>query len=129
MRIDFSPNIPIYIQLIEFIKIEIATGRLAIGDKIPTVRALANELEVNQNTIQRTFQELEKEEVIVTRRGIGRYITNREEKIKELRTKMIKELVDKFINDIKNLNATEKEILLILQSSLDMGKFEIPSKE
>ncbi|MBY0595929.1 GntR family transcriptional regulator [Bacillus bingmayongensis] len=129
MRIDFSPNIPIYIQVIEFIKIEIATGRLAIGDKIPTVRALANELEVNQNTIQRTFQELEKEEVSVTRRGIGRYITNREEKIKELRTKMIKELVDKFINDIKNLNATEKEILLILQSSLDMGKFEISSKE
>ncbi|HHZ5413209.1 TPA: GntR family transcriptional regulator, partial [Bacillus thuringiensis] len=47
MEIDFSPNIPIYIQVMEYIKKEIVTGRLAPGDKIPAVRELASELQVN----------------------------------------------------------------------------------
>ncbi|PGV02343.1 GntR family transcriptional regulator, partial [Bacillus thuringiensis] len=69
MESGFSPNIPIYIQVMEYIKKEIVTGRLASGDKIPAVRELASKLQVNPNTIQRTFQELEQEGIAVTRRG------------------------------------------------------------
>ena len=65
-------------------KKEIVTGHLLPGDKIPSVRELASELQVNPNTIQRTFQELERDGV-VTRRGMGRYVTNEGEKIMELR--------------------------------------------
>ncbi len=85
MKIEFSPNIPIYIQVMEYIKKEIVTGHLLPGDKIPSVRELASELQVNPNTIQRTFQELERDGVVVTRRGMGRYVTNEGEKIMELR--------------------------------------------
>ena len=67
MKIEFSPNTPIYIQVMEYIK-EIVTGHLLPGDKIPSVRELASELQVNPNTIQRTFQELERDGVVVTRR-------------------------------------------------------------
>ena len=63
------------------------------GDKIPSVRELASELQVNPNTIQRTFQELERDGVVVTRRGMGRYVTNEGEKIMELRKEMAKELL------------------------------------
>lgn len=66
-------------------KKEIVTGHLLPGDKIPSVRELASELQVNPNTIQRTFQELERDGVVVTRRGMGRYVTNEGEKIMELR--------------------------------------------
>ena len=51
------------------------------GDKIPSVRELASELQVNPNTIQRTFQELERDGVVVTRRGMGRYVTNEGRKL------------------------------------------------
>ena len=64
-------------------KKEIVTGHLLPGDKIPSVRELASELQVNPNTIQRTFQELERDGVVVTRRGMGRYVTNEGEKIME----------------------------------------------
>ena len=88
------------------------------GDKIPSVRELASELQVNPNTIQRTFQELERDGVVVTRRGMGRYVTNEGEKIMELRKEMAKELLHSFIDGMDNLGFSEEEILTILRSSL-----------
>ncbi|WP_459500969.1 GntR family transcriptional regulator [Bacillus sp. C1] len=119
MKIEFSPNIPIYIQVMEYIKKEIVTGRLSLGDKIPSVRELASELQVNPNTIQRTFQELERDGIVVTRRGMGRYVTSEGERIMDLRKDMAKELLYSFINGMDNLGFTEEEILLILRSSLE----------
>ncbi|PFR47619.1 GntR family transcriptional regulator [Bacillus cereus] len=118
MKIEFSPNTPIYIQVMEYIKKEIVTGHLLPGDKIPSVRELASELQVNPNTIQRTFQELERDGVVVTRRGMGRYVTNEGEKIMELRKEMAKELLHSFIDGMDNLGFSEEEILTILRSSL-----------
>lgn len=81
MTIEFDNNQPIYIQIMNYIKGEIITGKLKPGDKIPSVRELAAELQINPNTVQRTFQELEREEIVETRRGMGRYVTGREETI------------------------------------------------
>ncbi len=122
MKTEFSPNIPIYVQVMEYIKKEIVTGRLAPGEKIPAVRELAGELQVNPNTIQRTFQELEREGIAETRRGTGRFVTMNEEKITELRKEMAKELLDNFINGMNNLSFTEEEILSILHSYLEKKK-------
>ncbi len=95
---------------------------MAPGEKIPAVRELASELQVNPNTIQRTFQELEREGIAETRRGTGRFVTMNEEKITELRKEMAKELLDNFINGMNNLGFTEEELLLILRSSLENKK-------
>lgn len=81
MTIEFDNNQPIYIQIMNYIKGEIITGKLKPGDKILSVRELAAELQINPNTVQRTFQELEREEIVETRRGMGRYVTGREETI------------------------------------------------
>jgi DNA-binding transcriptional regulator YhcF (GntR family) len=122
MKIEFSPNIPIYVQVMEYIKKEMVTGRLAPGDKIPAVRELAGELQVNPNTIQRTFQELELEGISETRRGTGRFVTMDEEKITEIRKEMAKELLDNFINGMNNLGFMEEEVLSIIRSSLEKKK-------
>lgn len=119
MKIEFSPNIPIYIQVMEYIKKEVVTGHLAPGSKIPSVRELAGELQVNPNTIQRTFQELEREGIVETRRGMGRYVATEGEKIMELRKDMAKELLHAFINGMNNLGFSEEEMLSILHSSLE----------
>ncbi|MCU5583858.1 GntR family transcriptional regulator [Bacillus toyonensis] len=124
MKTIFSPNIPIYVQVMEYIKKEIVTGRLAPGEKIPAVRELAGELQVNPNTIQRTFQELEQEGIAETRRGTGRFVTMDEEKITDLRKDMAKELLDNFINGMHNLGFMEEEVLSILRSSLEKKKEE-----
>lgn len=122
MKTEFSPNTPIYVQVMEYIKKEIVTGRLAPGEKIPAVRELAGELQVNPNTIQRTFQELEREGIAESRRGTGRFVTMNEEKITELRKEMAKELLDNFINGMNNLGFMEEEVLSMLRSSLEKKK-------
>ncbi|PGQ24258.1 GntR family transcriptional regulator [Bacillus thuringiensis] len=124
MKTEFSPNTPIYVQVMEYIKKEIVTGRLAPGEKIPAVRELAGELQVNPNTIQRTFQELEREGIAESRRGTGRFVTMNEEKITELRKEMSKELLDNFINGMNNLGFMEEEVLSMLRSSLEKKKEE-----
>lgn len=69
MAMEFDNNLPIYLQIMQYIKKQIVTGTLKAGDKIPSVRELAAELQINPNTVQRTFQELEREEVVETKRG------------------------------------------------------------
>lgn len=69
MTIEFDNNLPIYLQIMNYMKKQIIIGKLGPGDKIESVRDLALELQINPNTIQRTFQELEREGIVETKRG------------------------------------------------------------
>ena len=65
---------PIYAQLDRGLRAAIASGRLKLGEQLPTVRQLAVELKVNANTVARVYSELERAGVIETRRGVGSFI-------------------------------------------------------
>ena len=65
---------PIYAQLDRGLRAAIATGRLKVGDQLPTVRQLAVELQVNANTVARVYAELERAGVLETRRGVGSFV-------------------------------------------------------
>ncbi|PHB15961.1 GntR family transcriptional regulator [Bacillus toyonensis] len=118
MKIDFTSNIPIYIQIRECIKKEIGTGYLKPGDKIPSVRELGCELQVHSNTIQHAFKGLEREGIVVVRKGKGRYVANNDLEITKLRKNMEKELVCFFINGMESLGFTKKEIIFVTLSFL-----------
>ena len=74
---SLSPShpMPLYAQLTRAIRFAIATGRLRIGEQLPTVRQLAVELRVNANTVARVYAELERTGVIETKRGVGSFIS------------------------------------------------------
>ncbi len=74
--VDLDPRdrTPIYAQLERGLRAAIATGRLRLGDQLPTVRQLAVELRVNANTVARVYSELERAGVLETRRGVGSFI-------------------------------------------------------
>jgi len=74
LAIDPRDATPIYAQLERGVRAAIATGRLHPGDQLPTVRELAVDLRVNANTIARVYAELERAEVIETRRGVGSFV-------------------------------------------------------
>lgn len=118
MTIEFDNNLPIYIQIMNYIKGEIVTGKLKPGDKILSVRELASELQINPNTIQRTFQELEREEIVETRRGMGRYVTSEEAKIMTIKKEMAKEVLDRFIRGMKELGFEGEEIVSVVTESI-----------
>ena len=72
--IDENDPTPLYAQLERAIRVAIATGRLKVGDKLPTVRQLAVDLKINANTVAKVYGELERAGVLETRRGVGTFI-------------------------------------------------------
>src|SRR5436309_335276 len=74
VAIDPRDPTPIYAQLDRALRAAIATGRLAAGDQLPTVRQLAVDLRVNANTVARVYAELERDGVLETRRGVGSFV-------------------------------------------------------
>ena len=73
-NIDARDPTPLYAQLTRAIRFAIATGRLRVGDQLPTVRQLAVNLRINANTVAKVYAELEREGVLETRRGVGTFV-------------------------------------------------------
>jgi GntR family transcriptional regulator len=74
VSVDPRDRTPLYAQLDRALRAAIATGRLATGDQLPTVRQLAVELSINANTVARVYAELERAGVLETRRGVGTFV-------------------------------------------------------
>jgi GntR family transcriptional regulator len=76
VRIEPSSSVPIYRQIIDQIRYQVAAGVLREGDKVPSVRELAAKLAVNQNTILKVYNELCRENVLRIERGDGTYVSS-----------------------------------------------------
>ncbi|WP_339315434.1 GntR family transcriptional regulator [Paenibacillus sp. FSL R10-2734] len=118
MTIEFDNNLPIYIQIMNYIKGEIVTGKLKPGDKILSVRELASDLQINPNTVQRTFQELEREEIVETRRGMGRYVTSNENTILTIKKEMAQDVLDRFIRGMEDLGFQGEDIVAVVAENI-----------
>ena len=81
MEFVFDNNVPIYIQLVEYIKIYLISGVFKSGEKLPSVREFATTFKVNPNTMQKALAELESLELIYTERTNGKYVTKDEKLI------------------------------------------------
>ena len=75
VSVDPQDRTPIYAQLDRALRAAIATGRLGVGDQLPTVRQLAVDLSLNANTVARVYGELERAGILETRRGVGTFVT------------------------------------------------------
>ena len=117
----FDNERPIYVQLVEKLRIEIVSGNLKLGERIPSVRELALTARVNPNTMQKALAELESEGLIYTERTNGKYVTDNKELIEKIKRKLAEEKVNNYINDMKNIGITYEEAVQYLQ---ELGKFE-----
>jgi GntR family transcriptional regulator len=75
-RIDNASERAVYLQIIDQVKRDVALGRLAKEERLPTVRQLAQQLAINPNTIAKAYRQLEQEGIIVTRSGAGAFVAN-----------------------------------------------------
>ena len=113
---EFNNNIPIYLQVIERIKQDIVSGKLKPGEKMPSSREYSNELGINFNTVARVYKELEMEEIVFTKRGLGTFITESDEQIEELRYTMAKNRITSFIEGMKQLGYTKKDMIKFIET-------------
>jgi len=98
-QVDANQPTPLYAQLERSIRFAIATGKLRIGDQLPTVRQLAVDLRINANTVAKVYAELERAGVLETRRGVGTFVTARpnEAASRRDRERHLRELAEHFI--------------------------------
>ena len=109
---------PLYAQLTRAIRFAIATGRLRVGEQLPTVRQLAVELRVNANTVAKVYTELERSGLLETRRGVGTFVSARhlEAGHREEHEKHLRELVDRFLEEAGAMGFSLDDLLDQLQS-------------
>lgn len=121
MSEDFNPSQPIYLQLAERIRHQIARKELAAGAKLPSVRELAIRSGVNPNTAQRAYSELERTGIVETRRGQGTFVTEDESVLIELRETLKRDQIVHFVNDMRNMGYSDEEIVEGLKNYLQKG--------
>jgi len=107
----FDNERPIYIQLIEKIRLEIISGKLKSNERIPAVRELALTARVNPNTMQKALMELEKEGLVYTERTNGKYVTEDEQLIEKIKKEFAQEKVNNYLKDMENLGISYEEAL------------------
>ena len=118
-HIDNKHPTPLYHQLERSIKFAIATGKLRIGDQLPTVRQLAVELKINANTVAKVYAELERSGVLQTRRGVGTFVQKRPAEVslnRRDREKHLRTLADRFIAETHSRGFSIDDVIEHLES-------------
>lgn len=118
-----SSGVPLYLQLMEQVKHAVETGALRPGDQLPTIRALAQELVMNSNTVVRAYRELEHQGIVVLRHGLGAFITGSvEERAKMMRKAQT--VVQSAVERLRSLGATQEEIRRLFENELSVMQSE-----
>lgn len=109
---------PIYLQLAERIKRQIVRGELQLGEKLPSVRDMALKANVNPNTVQRTYRELEGLKIVESKRGQGTFVTVDERVLQAIREEMKETEISHFVQVMREMGYSDDEIKAGLDSYL-----------
>lgn len=118
MEWQIDNNKPVYIQLVEQLKMKIISGEIELNSKLDSVRSLAADAMVNPNTMQKALAELEREGFVYSKRTSGRFVTDNKELIEKERKNLVKENVKKTLDTLINLGYTNDEILSLVEEIL-----------
>ena len=120
-RIDFQSGVPVYLQIVQQVKAAAATGLIRPGDPLPSVRALAEDLRINRNTVARAYAELESESVIETRQGSGCFLKDggASPLRKSVRSSRLAEALDAVIIQAHHLQISDTELQSLLIERLE----------
>ena len=112
LQIDFRSGLPIYTQIVNQVQSQIASGIIKPGDQLPTVRALAEELRVNFNTVARAYRILDEARIISTQQGRGTYITEKPPPnvTEKLRRETLEALTHRYISEAIRVEFSKSEI-------------------
>lgn len=102
---------PIVRQIVDAVRMQIATGELEVGDQLPSVRGLAQQLTINPNTVAKAYAELTTEGWVDSRQGLGLFVAPPRQRLSDAeRERRFDEAVQRFVNDVVPLHATIEEV-------------------
>lgn len=115
MEWTFKEGLPIYTQLMEQIKLRIASGAFQPGQQIPPVRELAVDAGVNPNTMQRALAELEREGLLYSVRTSGRFITEDQELLNTLQKALGSSFIEELFRNLHTLGMNDEDIIAAVE--------------
>jgi GntR family transcriptional regulator len=124
LQLNFTSLKPIYLQMVDEVKKALARGELSPGDKIPSHKEKATLSKVNPNTVQKAYQEMEREGLTETLRGQGTFIRNDPALLQRIRSEMAHAAVHNFIEEMGELGIEPEEMERMLRKQLNKEKKE-----
>ena len=118
MQWKLSDDRPIYVQLMETITAAIASGTLAAGSRLPSVREMAAQAGVNPNTMQRALAELERDGLLYSQRTAGRFVTDQSDRITQKRKELTMQQIRIFLSSMKEMGYTSEQTLNLIQQAV-----------
>jgi GntR family transcriptional regulator len=116
LHVSTGDGVPIYLQIANQVKHLVASGRLSSGEEIPPIRALAQQLLVNPNTVARAYLELERDGVVIKRHGSGTYISDAGSPLaRKERRRILSERVDALLTEARHLEVGTDEVLRLIK--------------
>ncbi len=124
MKWQIDSNSPIYRQLMEYIVIHIVSGRYVPGERLPSVRDLAEKVAVNPNTMQKALTELEKEGLVYSQRTTGRFVTQDKDLIQKKKRSIALQEIDTFLTKMEQMGYTKNEIKQLIREVREEASIE-----
>ena len=119
-QINFKSGMPIYLQLVDQVKVAAASGALRVGEALPSIRPLAEELRVNRNTVAKAYSELENLGIVETQPGRGCFLKSNNGALrKDVRRKLLVAEIDQALVQAHHLQVSRKELLELIQERLE----------
>lgn len=117
MKFEIDSRSPVYIQVIQYFKERIASGQLEMGEEIPSRRELAAILNINPNTVQRAYKEMEEADLIYTDGNMPSKVTQDKQVIKRVREELVTTALDQFVDIVRSLHIPLEEVVPLLEKS------------
>lgn len=120
LHISTKDGVPIYLQIVNQVKYLVAAGRLAPGEEIPPIRALAEQLVINPNTVAKAYHELEREGVVTKKHGSGTYISDNGSPLaRRERLKILTHRIDALLAEARHMDVSLKEVVELVRERHD----------
>ena len=124
MAWKFHNEAPIYLQIVENIKMQIAQGALKPGDQVPSVRELAVTAGVNPNTMQKALSELEREGILYSQRTAGRFVADSVTSVEHVREMLSRKHIRTYVDNMHGLGYSDVEMTLALENYIKEREHE-----
>jgi GntR family transcriptional regulator len=124
-RIDNASDRPVYLQIIDQVKRDIAVGRLLRDERLPTVRQLAQQLAINPNTIAKAYRQLEQEGIIVTKAGAGTFVASLDSNLsRAVRKRIICDQIERLVIDAFHMQIDKPALVDWVNGAVE--RFNLP---
>lgn len=120
MAWNLNSDRPIYIQIVEKLTMQIASGYYQPTDRMPSVRDLALDAGVNPNTMQKALAELERSGLVITQRTSGRIVTEDIEMIQKVQSDLATEQIQIFIKRMRELGYAAADIVALVEKEAQL---------